>query len=1324
MKLHEKLLTHFALAIGALALLLCFHSPAQAHSGSVALAVPLEGITVDGDLSDWPEDMERYDVSIRGYGSRPKNEDDFLGSFRVGYSPSENALYVAAEVEDDAIVLDPGQDLYDRDAGGLSLEIEHLAENVRSPHYWAGGRERGVYGPGNLEHANAEVQSQEGVLRYEWRIDVGAMSGNSVRLAPAMTIGFDLGLSDADPDGPPSFMAWSGRNSLWNSRFLGDLILVGPAPERGRLRGQLRWQSSNAAAGRIYLRLRSQKTPAFWLATMTDPQGRFDLELPAGTYGIETDRRVDTVTVDVRVGQTTEISLEKQPPNGITAEAGKGRLVAVGGGTRKGLWHTLDLADGLPDAAVVSILQDRQGFIWFGTKRGICRYDGAQFRIFTTDDGLLDSGAETIFQDSRGHLWFAGSTLGLDILAYGVTRYDGKHFTHFTQLDGLISDNVTDIIEDRRGNLWFATQGGVSQFDGHKFTNFTPEDGLVDDDATGIVEDRLGNLWFATQGGVSRFDGHKFTNFTSEDGLIDDRVISICEDDRGNLWFGTWGNGASRYDGERFTTFTTEDGLANNAVLAIEKDDEGNLWFGTDVGVSRFDGHKFTNFLPKDGLAYDQVWAIEKDGEGNLWFGTGGWSESGGGVSRYDGGQLAVFTREDGLGTNGILSLEEDSRGNLWFGGWGNGPPTRYDGQRLQQVEGMGNRQTWAIREDKMGHIWFGTFPDLFSFDGDKFIQGPSFNALGIGRVKSTFRDSRGDLWFIDWDGKTCRYDGAEFRNFTSEDGLPDAKVNDMAEDGEGRLWFATESGATRYDARQELSAAFTTFTIADGLPDNAVEAVAAAPDGSLWFGTKGGFLCRYDGAKFTAAVAAENVGDASFSHNMLVDRRGNLWYTVYGGGLTRYDGRVFQRLLKRDGITHDAVQEILQARNGDIWIATEGGVTRYRDRRTAPPVEITDVIANRAYGSIADLSIPTTQTYLSFHFKGRSFKTRSGQMVYLYRLQGRDSDWRQTREEKVVYADLPRGEFLFQVQAVDRDLNYSEHSAEVRVSVHLPYERLALMTGLGLALVGFVAASAYGLKRRRDLRRAEQALMRELEEELQTAHDMQMSLMPNESPNVKGFDIAGRCLTANHVGGDFFQYFQNDGKLSICLADVTGHAMEAAIPVVMFNGILESQMEQGGSLEDLFFRLNRSLHRTRVDGRTFVCFSMAEIDRTRHTLRLTNGGCPYPYHYSAAIGEVAELQIDAYPLGVRPDTAYPTIELSLESGDYLVFCSDGIPEAAGPNEEIFGFERTAETIRRGCAEGLFAEGLITRLLDEVGTFTGTATQEDDMTVVVLQVEA
>jgi len=250
----------------------------------------------------------------------------------------------------------------------------------------------------------------------------------------------------------------------------------------------------------------------------------------------------------------------------------------------------------------------------------------------------------------------------------------------------------------------------------------------------------------------------------------------------------------------------------------------------------------------------------------------------------------------------------------------------------------------------------------------------------------------------------------------------------------------------------------------------------------------------------------------------------------------------------------------------------------------------------------------------------------------------------------------------------------------------------------------------------------AQRRLIDELEEELQAAHDMQMRLMPTESPQIEAFDIAGSCIPTNHVGGDFFQYFPQNSKLSISLADVTGHAMEAAVPVMMFSGILKSQMEIGGSVEEIFGRLNRSLHGT-LDKRTFVCFAMGELDTETRTFHLANGGCPYPYHFQASTGEISELQLDAYPLAIRPDSEYQTMDIQLDAGDRIIFCSDGIIEAENTEGEIYGFEHTAETIRQGCSEDLPAEALIDHLIGAVQEFAGETPQGDDMTCVVLRVE-
>jgi len=996
--------------------------------------------------------------------------------------------------------------------------------------------------------------------------------------------------------------------------------------------------------------------------------------------------------------------------------SGPGSTLEAGRGFRQDLWHTLGFKDGV-HFGVHAILQDRVGHLWLGSAwNGISRYDGTHFTTFTEADGLVSNRVESILEDGNGNLWVG--------TGWGLSRYDGRQMENFSRADGLGGNLISCLFEDGNGHLWAGTDGGASRYDGTEWITYTRANGLAGDQVNAILEDRQRQLWFATGGGVSRYNGAEWITYTYADGLGNDTVLSLVEDDQGILWAGTE-KGASYFASDRFIPVEE---LGGEEISAIAADDQGQLWFGTGVnGVHRFDGNEWTEFTVTDGLAGDQVYTIVVDRQGQLWFGTIT------GLSRYDQGTMAHFTTADGLANNGVLSILEDRHGNLWFGTLDG--VSRYDGTTFTSLEPLAGWAVWAMVEDRDGNLWFGDGRGkgrmgAMRYDGTRFTRFTREDGLADDNVRSIFEDRQGRLWFSSRnESGLSRFDGENWVYFTKTDGLGGNEVENMLEDRHGNLWFATFSeGVSRFDGES-----WVRFSEPDGLPSQYVKGILEDRQGQLWFSTFGGGISRYDGQTFTNFTMEDGLA-YDLVYPMLEDRRGQLWFGTYGGGISRYDGRLFQSLSRQDGLIFDAVHALLEDRNGDIWIGTEGGITCYRSSQTLPQVRLQAVIADRRYEPDGDIQIPASQKLVVFEFQGSSLTTSSERMAYMYRLKGRDPEWMPVYAGRVAYEDLPVGEYTFQVKAVDRDLNYSE-PARVWIAIRPPHAQWALATGLGLALIGLVAASGYALKKRREQRRAEQALMRELEEELQTARKLQMSLMPESTPDIPGLDVAGRCFPVNHVCGDFFQYFVRNGSLSICMADVTGHAMEAAVPVMMFSGILETEMRLAHPLDELFGHLNQTLH-DKLDRRTYVCFTMGELqirdpqndsaplDSSTRRLRLSNCGCPYPYHYQAAHREVVELQMDAYPLGIRPETEYQVIETQLNPGDCLVFCSDGIIEAGNAQEEIFGFERTEEAIRQGCREGQSAEELIDRLIGAVKAFTGDTPQGDDMTIVVLKVDA
>jgi transcriptional regulator with GAF, ATPase, and Fis domain len=147
----------------------------------------------------------------------------------------------------------------------------------------------------------------------------------------------------------------------------------------------------------------------------------------------------------------------------------------------------------------------------------------------------------------------------------------------------------------------------------------------------------------------------------------------------------------------------------------------------------------------------------------------------------------------------------------------------------------------------------------------------------------------------------------------------------------------------------------------------------------------------------------------------------------------------------------HDKVKQVLQDRCGDYWLATEGGgVVRYRPQDAPPAVRLVEVVADRRYDPDQEVHLPDTQQLVIFGFQGRSWSTPPERLAYVYRLDGYETEWKPVYRPRVEYRDLPRGEYTFQVRAVDRDLNYSE-PASVRVRVE-PDPRLE---GLSQALNG-----------------------------------------------------------------------------------------------------------------------------------------------------------------------------------------------------------------------------------------------------------------------------
>ncbi len=1030
-----------------LLLLLGLCGPVAAHNGRVALAYPVENITLDGDLSDWPDDLVSYPVDTPRMGVPPRDANDFEASFRVGYNLEENAFYLAVKVRDESFVLD-GEDRVNmqwptnRDACApiIRLDPEKYENNI-TPSSVVGDES-------HLRTEGIEVAFMRDAEThyYEWRVSAG-QTQNPVELRPGQVIGLAVYLADYDADGSSTVVNW-GDGHQNAPMGLSDVVLVGGAT--AQLTGAVQWPDQSQA-GYVRVRISPQQRPQDWVQVETDARGAFAVELPAAAYEIEA------------LGQRAEIEL---PPGAdehmaLTGHAPQGRALEVirkttraKSSTRQGPWQSFGLAQGLVTPRYVfSMYHDRQDRMWFGAIDDLFYYDGREFVHFSTPEGPISPIIYFFAEDRRGHLWFGSSQ--------GVFRYDGETFVQFTTRDGLMSDMIYGVYEDGEGYVWFGGEGGATRYDGERFVHFTHREGLTPGNAGGFAEDAQGRLYFSGMDGLSHYDGETFETFRpGTPDIIATTGLHI--DRRGDVWT-TWINGGiTRFDGESFEQIRAINGIDIDHfwVSGVAEDHRGDMWFTTlssGGGTFRYDGKTWRQYGTEDGLATNIVFPIYKDRHEGLWL-----PVLGAGLMRYDDYQIHNLTTEDGLSSNHILTVIEDGQGGLFLGT--NRGLNHYDGETITQVDAAPVTHYWRSLRDSRGHLWFTSRDGVHRYDGVEWRTFTTEDGLADNSTLGITEDGEGNIWVALND--LSRYDGKSWKTFTVADGLASRWTGDLAVDDHGNLWIGRSGGVDRFaiadapcvDADVACDGKeFTHFDLGKDFAFGIQGDVHRGRDGTMFFASWGG-LVRYDGAEWRHFTTDDGLLRNNIKA-LLHDSRGRLWMGGYGSGVAIFDGLVFQHLLQADGLASDVVQQILERKNGEYAIATEAGLTLYRPSTTPPTIRLAGVIADRDYGVVDSLEIASAQTYLRFAFEGTSLLTSPERMAYVYRLRGFEEEWQVTRDEYVEYGALPQGDYTFEVKAVDRDLNYS---APVAVALAVHHRPVSSSVSIDQLELGDLFASFY----------------------------------------------------------------------------------------------------------------------------------------------------------------------------------------------------------------------------------------------------------------------
>ncbi|MEA2063899.1 MAG: SpoIIE family protein phosphatase [Gemmatimonadota bacterium] len=239
------------------------------------------------------------------------------------------------------------------------------------------------------------------------------------------------------------------------------------------------------------------------------------------------------------------------------------------------------------------------------------------------------------------------------------------------------------------------------------------------------------------------------------------------------------------------------------------------------------------------------------------------------------------------------------------------------------------------------------------------------------------------------------------------------------------------------------------------------------------------------------------------------------------------------------------------------------------------------------------------------------------------------------------------------------------------------------------------------------------------MKQELETARHMQMSILPARKPQVPGLDFYAFLTPATEVGGDYFDYRLIDERTFMFLVgDVSGHGISAGTLVSMSKSCIYNQVKTSYEVDKVMAAMNDMVHGAMAE-RLLMTFCYTIFDLEKRTIRYSIAGHPFPYHYHAASGQMDELELSAYPLGVTSRARYSQAETPYSPGDVLVFYSDGLPEGADPEGEQLGFERFEEMILNN--KHLSAEQINSNIIKEFRTFARGAPQDDDITLVVIK---
>lgn len=605
--------------------------------------------------------------------------------------------------------------------------------------------------------------------------------------------------------------------------------------------------------------------------------------------------------------------------------------------------NNYNVAEGLSQNQVQSIIQDSKGFIWIGTQNGLNRFDGYNFKVYRHNpqnlNSLSDYPVHCITEGPDGFLWIGTRD--------GLNRFDPRtekfvHFRHDPENETSISSNVIwSVMIDKMNNIWIATRSGLNKYlpEKNSFERYyfggNPSD-PSQTNITSIVEDASGYFWISTVSGLRRFEPATgelkiFRNSTAQPQLLlSNRIITMYLDTRNVLWIGT--------------------------SVGLNSLDINTL----DVENPVFRVHQLNKYI-SDLPDYFQIRKIGEDSEGNILIGTVEYGLLRLNTSNNNGDRLEIEKRD--LTAKNISAIFNDNSGVLWIG---------TDGKGLFKLNSTGTKfssllfrnpkdfvEEIAVNSvliDRSATLWLGTdkygifksplkqtldqLNTLNSYEADRQLS----KLTDKKNITALYEDHSGSIWIGTYGRGVIKYNPStnSYKSYVDErpnfGGLRSFFINFIYEDVNHEIWIGTgTSGIMKLDKNKDEFITLELSRVNYSAVGKEVHCIIEDKNYNLWFGTTLDGLYFYDRIKNSITqFKHEHKNPGSISSNRInsfyKDDLGNLWIATFGGGLNKFnhENNSFTHFNTDNGLPSNIVWAVLQDDQRHFWLSTDKGLCRF----------------------------------------------------------------------------------------------------------------------------------------------------------------------------------------------------------------------------------------------------------------------------------------------------------------------------------------------------------------------------------------------------------